>query len=339
SVVAGLRLARLDVPAAVIRGEPAWLNCTYDLEKDELYSVKWYKNNVEFYRFLPSDRPPGQKYDLQGVYVDLVQSALGHVFLTRTDMNTEGVYRCEISAEAPSFQTVREEKEVRVYVIPRQSPIITAPLEFEIRYNPIRHQDKLLVSTVGLRFTAEPRHFWHGAMKLRCSAVISQAYSMSSEEIIVGDNAKASAVVGDGPVITGGKPKYQKGDTVDVNCTSAKSNPAAELKWFINDKSVRPEFLIRYPAVRFPDGQVTSVLGLRFSVRAHHFQRDEMRLKCTATLSKVINMSSEETLLGSSQQSSGLHISENTGAVINRGSTIGCLLQTLFVTSFLASLL
>ncbi|XP_042896375.1 uncharacterized protein [Parasteatoda tepidariorum] len=373
-VVSGLRLARLDVPAAVVRGEAAWLNCTYNLENDELYSVKWYKNNVEFYRFLPSDRPPGQKYDLQGVYVDLAQSALGHVYLQRTDLNTEGVYRCEVSAEAPSFQTVREEKEVRVYVLPEDGPTISgvkpqyqvgddvnvtcsagpskpaaalrwyingheAPLEYEIRYSPIRHPDRLLVSTLGLRFTAEPRHFWHGAMKLRCSAVISQAYSMSSEEIIVGDNAKASAVVGDGPVITGGKPKYQKGDTVDVNCTSAKSNPPAELKWYINDKPVRQEFLIRYKPVRYQDGQATSILGLSFPVRTDHFQRDEMRLKCTATLSKVINMSSEETLVGSSQQSSGLHISENTGAVINRGSTVGCLLQTLFVSTFLAALL
>lgn len=39
-------------------------------------------------------------------------------------------------------------------------------------------------------------------------------------------------------MITGGKPKYQKGDIVDVNCTAAKSNPAAELKWYINDKLV-----------------------------------------------------------------------------------------------------
>ncbi|GFU00433.1 uncharacterized protein NPIL_266891 [Nephila pilipes] len=71
SVVPALRLAKLDVSSAVIRGEPAWLNCSYTLEGDELYSVKWYKNNVEFYRFLPTDRPPGQKYDLQGVYVDV----------------------------------------------------------------------------------------------------------------------------------------------------------------------------------------------------------------------------------------------------------------------------
>ncbi|XP_023238496.1 uncharacterized protein LOC111637270 [Centruroides sculpturatus] len=66
----GLKMCDLDVPGAVIAGKSVWLRCGYDLEEDELYSVKWYKNNVEFYRYLPSDVPPGQKYDLLGVYVD-----------------------------------------------------------------------------------------------------------------------------------------------------------------------------------------------------------------------------------------------------------------------------
>ncbi|UYV62699.1 hypothetical protein LAZ67_2001614 [Cordylochernes scorpioides] len=110
-----LRLSRLEVPSAVVLGEPAWLNCSYDLESDELYSVKWYKNNVEFYRFLPSDRPPGQKYDLKGVFVDLSKSDHGYVHLSRTTLQTEGTYRCEVSAEAPSFQTVREEGTLAVY--------------------------------------------------------------------------------------------------------------------------------------------------------------------------------------------------------------------------------
>lgn len=30
-------------------------------------------------------------------------------------MHTDGIFRCEVSAEAPSFQTVRKEKEMRVY--------------------------------------------------------------------------------------------------------------------------------------------------------------------------------------------------------------------------------
>ncbi|KAG8185309.1 hypothetical protein JTE90_023917 [Oedothorax gibbosus] len=67
---AGLKLLSLDVPSAVMQGESAWLNCTLDLESDELYSVKWYKDDVEFYRHLPKDSPNGQKYDIPGIRLD-----------------------------------------------------------------------------------------------------------------------------------------------------------------------------------------------------------------------------------------------------------------------------
>lgn len=372
--ISGLRLARLDVPAAVIKGDPAWLNCSYTLERDELYSVKWYKNNVEFYRYLPSDIPPGQKYDLKGVFVDLSRSQMGHVFLYKTDMNTEGTYRCEVSAEAPSFQTVREEKEIRVYVLPKDRPTLSgvrpqyqigdqvdvectagpskpaaslkwyingqeAPSEFERRYAPIKQPERLMKAVLGLHFVAEPRHFENGVMKLRCSAVISQAYSMSSEEIIVGDHAKASVGSKPGPVITGGQPRYQTGDTVNVTCTSTKSKPPAELNWYINDKPARREYLIQYPPTRNPDGEEFSVLGLRFAVRTYHFQRNEMRLKCTATLAKVIVMSTEETAMGNyNQQSSGLLI-ENPGEVKSSGSRLELLLQIVILSTLLAAFL
>ena len=38
------------VPDQVILGEMASLHCLYDMEGEELYSVKWYKNGKEFYR-------------------------------------------------------------------------------------------------------------------------------------------------------------------------------------------------------------------------------------------------------------------------------------------------
>lgn len=68
---AGMRLSKLEVPGAVIIGENVWLKCDFDLEGDELYSVKWYKNNVEFYRYQPRDTLHGQMYDLLGVYVEV----------------------------------------------------------------------------------------------------------------------------------------------------------------------------------------------------------------------------------------------------------------------------
>lgn len=67
----GLKFVQLDVPGALHSGESTWLKCLYELGRDELYSVKWYKNNVEFFRYLPSDEPAGQNYELLGVYVNV----------------------------------------------------------------------------------------------------------------------------------------------------------------------------------------------------------------------------------------------------------------------------
>lgn len=41
------------------RGTNFWLSCQFELPVDEerLYSVKWYKNNEEFYRLILADAP------------------------------------------------------------------------------------------------------------------------------------------------------------------------------------------------------------------------------------------------------------------------------------------
>ena len=38
----------------------------------------------------------------------------------------------------------------------------------------------------------------------------------------------------EGPIISGGSPRYHLGDKVHVNCSSEKSKPAAKLRWYIN---------------------------------------------------------------------------------------------------------
>lgn len=54
-----------------MRGESVELSCIFELGSDRLYSVKWYKNNVEFYRYIPRDWPPGQFLPHRGVRVDV----------------------------------------------------------------------------------------------------------------------------------------------------------------------------------------------------------------------------------------------------------------------------
>lgn len=47
--------------------------------------------------------------------------------------------------------------------------------------------------------------------------------------------------------------------------------------------------LINYPARQHKDGLITSVLGLRFALHAHHFRGgDSMRVKCVASVSPAV---------------------------------------------------
>lgn len=63
-----------------------------------------------------------------------------------------------------------------------------------------------------------------------------------------------------GPLIQGSKTHYQVGDVARLNCTSAKSKPAAELTWYINDEKVRvPSDLARACVCTSGKGCVSSV--------------------------------------------------------------------------------
>lgn len=228
------RIVMLDVPSPTILGESVELTCSYELDDEQLYSVKWYKNDVEFYRYVPNDWPPGQFLPLPGIRVDLSKSNKNSVYLRHVDLHSGGMYRCEISAEAPSFDTAEAEKEMKVFVLPSE-----------------------------------------------------------------------------GPTLTGGNQEYHIGDTVIVNCTSAKSKPAATLRWYINDELVGPEYETEYSTTLHADGLETSSMGLKFVVKSQHFRNGNMKLKCTATISRIYTMSNEEMVFGGRQQTSGLHISEN----------------------------
>jgi len=69
--VGGLRNVMVIVPAAVSPGDTVTLQCSYDLEGDELYTVKWYKGRQEFFRFVPKELPHTRVFPLPGVNVDV----------------------------------------------------------------------------------------------------------------------------------------------------------------------------------------------------------------------------------------------------------------------------
>ncbi|XP_071448003.1 uncharacterized protein [Hetaerina americana] len=194
-VALGLRLTKVSIPTYRIRGEMALLECGHELEGDGLYSVKWYKDNEEFYRYVPRALPRQHSYKLEGVRVDHHLSDSMKVFLRSVTLRSSGVYRCEVSAEAPSFSSASGEGRMEVVFPPKEPPKITggkntydmedwvdlnctagkshpaaalrwfindypASPNWLIQRDPIPHGTHGLMSAVlGLRFRARPEQF------------------------------------------------------------------------------------------------------------------------------------------------------------------------------------
>ncbi|XP_013101605.2 uncharacterized protein LOC106083240 isoform X1 [Stomoxys calcitrans] len=258
-----LRLVEVRIPNYVVKGSTAQLECEYALDGESLYSVKWYKDGNEFYRYVPRDMPPAQTFLLPGVSVDVHNSTDIRVVLREVNLQSAGRFRCEVSGEAPSFQTVTEHGDMVVVSLPDQ-----------------------------------------GA-----------------------------------PKITGGRPRYQIGDTVRINCTAGRSKPAVQLSWFINGEAAEPHQVRRYDTIiSGRDGLETSVLGLQFRVDQHHFRNGDMKLKCVASLSTFYWRSNEESVEGDRPQKAPVLESRETVYASNsRADPVqGMSLRESFVTKILS---
>nr|XP_053640064.1 uncharacterized protein LOC128694108 [Cherax quadricarinatus] len=105
---AGDLLRGVDVPQFAFAGGQANLTCSYDLRSTRLYSLKWYHNGTEFYRYVPTERntpiniKPSHKFSVTEVFRNEHRVMLS---LTRLTVSASGDYRCEVIAEHPSFRT------------------------------------------------------------------------------------------------------------------------------------------------------------------------------------------------------------------------------------------
>ena len=67
-----VRLIRLAVPSHKFLNDRATLRCLFDLEREQLYSVKWYKDGHEFFRYIPGDQDQTiTVFQLPGVKVNV----------------------------------------------------------------------------------------------------------------------------------------------------------------------------------------------------------------------------------------------------------------------------
>lgn len=66
-----VRITKLDVPSYAALKSTVHLKCEYDLEGENLYAVKWYKDRIEFYRYTQDGNPPVNVFSLRGIEIDV----------------------------------------------------------------------------------------------------------------------------------------------------------------------------------------------------------------------------------------------------------------------------
>ncbi|XP_050725557.1 cell adhesion molecule 1-like [Eriocheir sinensis] len=207
----GLRVSRVVVPEREVEGGAVQLQCEYDLEGDDLYSLKWYKDDKEFFRYVPADSPPIQVFSVPGVTVDAARSSDSRVFLPSVSLRSAGKYKCEVSAEAPSFHTDTGAGRLLVVYAPRTGPAITgvqsrykvgaavhanctsspsqpaatltwlingreAEASSLVHYAATKTAKGLHTAVLGLRFHTAPSHFRFGVLRLRCVATVASEH-------------------------------------------------------------------------------------------------------------------------------------------------------------------
>ncbi|XP_059475215.1 uncharacterized protein LOC132196516 [Neocloeon triangulifer] len=229
-VVGGLKDVRVISPGGVPVGESIKLECHFDTEGDKLYAVKWYKGKKEFYRYLPKDNPPGKVFPSSGVNVNLTMSGLNRVVIMDAHFGLSDKYRCEVSVEAPSFDTALVMAPVYVVDFPDGDPVIslerqTYPVGEILKANctsyrnhpsvnitwainglPVKgkyvktlprvlEDGNLTTTTETLKAAVLPESFRNGKMKLECTATMYNVYNRTTKAIIEEENPRAALVL------------------------------------------------------------------------------------------------------------------------------------------------
>ncbi|ROT67167.1 hypothetical protein C7M84_014765 [Penaeus vannamei] len=122
----------VEVPLYAVAGGRVNVSCMFDLGSTGLYSLKWYHNDTEFYRFVPTethrsvDIKPTIKFQVHEVSRTDRQVTLSITSMTSA---ATGEYKCEVIAEHPSFRTETDSAIMTVLDETPSPPVITGTQE------------------------------------------------------------------------------------------------------------------------------------------------------------------------------------------------------------------
>eukprot|EP00095_Tigriopus_kingsejongensis_P001102 maker-scaffold497_size155254-snap-gene-0.10 protein:Tk01102 transcript:maker-scaffold497_size155254-snap-gene-0.10-mRNA-1 annotation:"PREDICTED: uncharacterized protein LOC102680362 isoform X2" len=140
-----VKIRVLDVPQVAQAGHTVPLTCDYDLERQRLYQIKWYKGTHEFYRYSPMDRERVKLFLVENLHVDVQKSDDRTVVLKDLHVDMTGKYTCEVSTEG-IFETVQGDAEMTVVALPRGGPHIQGVPNHEVNIG-----EELLINCTSLK--------------------------------------------------------------------------------------------------------------------------------------------------------------------------------------------
>ncbi|CAM1324714.1 Uncharacterised protein g8752 [Pycnogonum litorale] len=218
--VKSIILRKLEVPSVVILGSNVSLECEFDVHDSNLYAIKWFKDEDEFYRYRPKVSPYIHIYNSRGITVDRTSANAGNIVLQNVNLSSSGRYVCEGSEDKPTFAATRRSRTLEVVVLPKRKPKIQgghksyrignsikkncsvspsfppSDISWYInaekvhqrhvrRFQSISSGNGLHQTTSGLKFVLTNRYFnGSDSIKITCRARIYDIYDQSVSQIL-----------------------------------------------------------------------------------------------------------------------------------------------------------
>lgn len=233
----GLKDLTINVPSMVRSRDTVTLSCNYDLEGASLYTIQWFLEENEFYRYVPERIPPYTTFDVDGIRVNINKSNTHDVTLVDVSRKLTGIFKCEVSAASPSYHTMIRRTRMEVVDAPKTDPTIDTEKEriavgemlranctsgnsrpasaitwklngdliandsaqHRTRHFEIPQEDESEVSKSTLEFKVTNDMFHNGRLHLRCTASIADVYRKSVDIEINEDAPRIASITGESP--------------------------------------------------------------------------------------------------------------------------------------------
>ncbi|KAE8741017.1 hypothetical protein FOCC_FOCC013463 [Frankliniella occidentalis] len=273
--VGGLSDVKVQMPQSASPGDDVYMRCLYNLDNDQLYTVKWYKGRQEFFRYVPKELPNTKVFPLPGVNVDVAWRAsallplsvcvsglvllleplfpfafpLGHLF----------AHPLRHGHAAPLTYAAVSNISFLVYSssdFTQRVPSICCPRDLECVLK--RQAQLALTQNLPLKRIGRFQTYYHVNQNLAIKVSLSDAHQVVLKsvrlnmagkfrcevstdqpnfhtEMVAGDLHVAYLPVDESPLLLAEKQRYSVGDVLRANCTVRGAHPAANITWYLND--------------------------------------------------------------------------------------------------------